>query len=98
MFDNLRKKWKVSGRQFAIILCVFALGGSLTGFIGKKIMNEFQIGKDWLWAVMYLILITLIWPVAVVVVSIPFGQYSFFVNYIRKIGIKLGIIRNNDAS
>lgn len=93
MFEKLQKKWKVNGLQLALILCTFAIGGSATGFVGKKIMNALQIQQDWLWAVVYILLITIIWPMAVLVVSIPFGQFRFFVNYIRKLGSKLGLVK-----
>jgi len=91
MFERLQKKWKVNGLQLALILCTFTIGGSLTGFAGKKIMNALSVQQDWLWAVMYILLMTIIWPMAVLIVSIPFGQYSFFIKYIRKIGAKMGI-------
>lgn len=89
--EGLQKKWKVSGWQLALILCTFAIGGSLTGFIAKKIMNQLGINEDWLWAVLYILFITIIWPLAVLLISIPFGQFPFFRRYIRKIGAKLGI-------
>ncbi len=91
MFDRLRKKWNVNGLQLVLILCTFAIGGSLTGFVGKKIMNLLAIQQDWLWAVIYIVLVTIIWPMAVIIVSIPFGQYRFFIRYIRTIGAKMGI-------
>jgi formyltetrahydrofolate-dependent phosphoribosylglycinamide formyltransferase len=91
MFDRLQKKWKVNNLQLVLILCTFAIGGSTTGFVGKKIMNFLSIGQDWLWAVVYILLITIIWPMAVLLVSIPFGQFSFFLKYIRKIGSKMGL-------
>jgi formyltetrahydrofolate-dependent phosphoribosylglycinamide formyltransferase len=91
MFKKLRKKWKVNGLQLALILCTFAIGGSVTGFLGKKIMNLLSIQQDWIWAVVYILLITLIWPLAVLIVSIFFGQFRFFTNYIRKLGSKLGL-------
>ena len=95
MFERLQKKWKVNSLQLALIITVFAIGGSLTGFVGKKIMNALAIQQDWLWAVIYILLITIIWPMAVIVVSIPFGQFPFFIRYIRKIGQKMGIVTNN---
>lgn len=91
MFDGLQKKWKVTGLQLALILFTFAIGGSVTGYAAKKIMNALPIHQDWLWAVIYILLITIIWPLAVIVVSIPFGQFSFFIRYIKKIGAKMGI-------
>jgi hypothetical protein len=93
MFDKLKQKWKVGGLQLALILCTFAIGGSLTGFAGKKIMNVMAIQQDWLWAIIYILLITILWPLMVLLVSIPFGQFSFFLKYIRKIGVKMGIVK-----
>ena len=94
MFDRLQKKWKVKGFQLALILCTFALGGSATGWVGKKIMNLLAIEQDWLWAILYIILITILWPMMVLLISIPFGQFRFFSVYIKKLGSKMGIIKS----
>ena len=94
MFEKLQQKWKVTGLQLVLILCTFAIGGSVTGYVGKKIMNLLDISQDWLWAIVYILLITIIWPLAVIIISIPFGQFSFFRKYIRKIGVKLGIVKS----
>ena len=94
MFEKLRKKWKVNVLQLVLILCTFAIGGSLTGYAAKKIMNLLSIGSDWLWVIIYLLLITIIWPVMVLVISIPFGQFRFFSNYTRKLGEKMGLLRS----
>lgn len=92
MFDGLKKKWKVSGLQLLLILCTFAIGGSATGWVAKKLMNASGIEADWLWAVLYIIIITILWPVMVILISIPFGQFRFFSRYIRRLGGKMGII------
>ena len=97
MFERLQKKWKVGGLQLVFIIATFAIGGSATGFVGKKIMNMLDINQDWLWAIIYILLITIIWPVAVIVVSIPFGQFRFFTNYTKKLGQRLGLIRSNKS-
>lgn len=93
MFDKLKQKWKVSGLELILIICTFAIGGSVTGFAGKKIMNLLAIEQDWLFAIIYILLITIIWPLAVIIVSIPLGQFSFFIKYIRKIGVKMGVVK-----
>ena len=97
MFEGLQKKWKVSGGRLALILCTFAIGGSATGFVAKKIMNALSVQQDWLWAVIYILLITIIWPLMVLIVSIPFGQFSFFTKYIQKIGAKMGIGQSQES-
>jgi formyltetrahydrofolate-dependent phosphoribosylglycinamide formyltransferase len=94
MFDRLRKKWKVGPLQLVLILCTFAIGGSLTGYAGRKIMNVFAINQQWLWIIVYIILITLLWPMAVLLVSILFGQFRFFIAYLKKIGRRMKLVSN----
>jgi hypothetical protein len=91
MFERLQKKWKVNGWQALFILIIFALGGSITGFVGRKLSNLFEI-EIFIWdIVVYFIIVTIIWPLAVIAVSIPFGEFSFFRRYIIRIGNRLFI-------
>lgn len=96
MFDKLKQKWKVGAMQLALILFTFAIGGSLTGFVAKKLMNALSIGQDWLWAVIYILLVTILWPVMVILVSIPFGQFRFFTGYVKKLGQKMGVMKTEN--
>lgn len=96
MFERLKKRWKVSGWQLVLVLCTFATGGTLTAWAGKRILNLLNIQADWLWSVIYILLITLIWPLAVLIVSIPLGQFRFFANYIHKIGVKIGLTKEEE--
>ena len=93
MFEKLRQKWKVNVFQLVLILCTFAIGGSLTGYAAKKIINLLSIESDWLWTIIYILLVTIIWPVMVLIISVPFGQFRFFSNYTRKLGQKIGLIK-----
>lgn len=97
MLAKLQKKWKVTGLQLILIISTFAIGGSSTGFVAKKVMNVLSINEDWLWAIIYILLITIIWPLAVLIVSIPFGQFPFFIRYIRKIGEKMGVVKRRES-
>ncbi|MBS1758685.1 MAG: hypothetical protein JST23_01075 [Bacteroidetes bacterium] len=90
MFEKLQKKWGVSGIRLGLIIATFAIGGSLTGFVAKKIMNLLAINEDWLWGTLYILIVTILWPLGVLIVSIPMGQFSFFKKYIQKIGQKFG--------
>lgn len=89
MFEKLRKKWQVSGWNLFLILSTFALGGSACGRIGTKILNTLPLEKGLLWGLLYILLITLLWPVCVLIISIPLGQYRFFRNYISRIWGKM---------
>jgi hypothetical protein len=89
MFTQLKHKWKVSWLQFTLIFCTFAMGGSLCGYAGRTILNALALDKNIIYYLLYILLITLLWPLAVIVVSIPLGQFSFFKNYIKKIGKRI---------
>jgi len=39
MFEKLQQKWKVGPFQIVLIMACFALGGSLTGYSAKRIMD-----------------------------------------------------------
>jgi formyltetrahydrofolate-dependent phosphoribosylglycinamide formyltransferase len=97
MFQRLQQKWKVDAAQLMLIFFTFAIGGSITGYAGRKLLNVFAIEERWLWIVIYLLLICLLWPLAVLLVSIPFGQFSFFLKYIRKIGKRMGMVRSLES-
>ena len=89
MFERLQKKWKVSPGRLLLILIVFALGGSATGYLGKKVMGLLDIGSLWLYVPIYIIIVTIIWPLMVIVVSIPFGQFNFFRLYLAKMARRM---------
>lgn len=98
MFGRLQQKWKVSGVQLTLILCTFALGGSLCGFFTREILGLLAIEQPFLYGTLYFIILTLLWPLCVLLISIPLGQFRFFRNYLRKMGRKLGLGSTATAS
>ena len=98
MFEKLQTKWKVNGWQLTIILITFALGGSACGFLGKKIMNLTGLEKGFFWFVLYIVILTIIWPLCVLLISIPMGQFNFFKKYIAKILSRFGGKKKNNHS
>lgn len=98
MLERLQKKWKVKGGQLLLILITFAVGGSLTGYAGRKLMNIFDINQKWLWVIVYIIVITILWPVAVLLISVFTGQFRFFFRYIKKIGARMGIVSSQQSA
>lgn len=85
MLKKLQQRWKVTGLNLALILITFATGGSLCGFAGRKILLLSGLEKGLLWAIVYIIIVTLLWPVCVLIISIPLGQFSFFKKYLERI-------------
>ncbi len=89
MFDKLKARWKVNGINLLLIISTFALGGSLCGYAGRRILLLTGLEKGFAWIVLYILLITLLWPLCVLLISIPLGQFRFFRSYIGKIWNKL---------
>ncbi|HEY0678078.1 MAG TPA: phosphoribosylglycinamide formyltransferase [Chitinophagaceae bacterium] len=98
MLERLQKKWKVGAGRLLLILIVFALGGSATGYAGKKLMAITNIETPWLYAPVYIIVVTIIWPLMVMLVSIPFGQFTFFKSYITKLGQRFSRGKNKNEA
>lgn len=93
MLDKLKKKWNVTGVQLVLILCTFAIGGSLDGYISRRIMTLIPLEKSVLWWVVYIIILTLLWPLCVLLISIFFGQFRFFKNYLARVGRRMKLIK-----
>jgi len=85
MFQDLKEKWKVDWLQFTLIISTFAFGGSLCGYAGKKILSAFTIESGLGTVILYILIVCIIWPFSVLLISIPFGQFSFFKDYIQRI-------------
>lgn len=89
MFQKLKNRWGVNSVNLILIITTFALGGSLCGYVGRKILLLTTLDRGIVWIVLYILLITLLWPLCVLLISIPLGQFLFFKKYIHKIGRKL---------
>ena len=85
MLKKLQQHWKVNGINLVMIILTFALGGSLCGWAGRKILLFTNIEKGVVWILLYIILITILWPVCVLLISFPFGQFVFFKKYLSKV-------------
>jgi len=89
MLEKLKARWKVNSINLVLVIATFALGGSLCGYAGRKILLLTNLEKGALWVILYIILVTLLWPLCVLLISIPLGQFTFFKKYILKIASKM---------
>lgn len=85
MFPKLRQRWGVGRGRLLLILLTFALGGSLCGRAAGALLAATGIRSTALYIPLYLVVVTLLWPMAVLLVSVPLGQGPFFVRYLRRI-------------
>lgn len=84
MLNKLQQKWKVSKGRMLLILITFATGGSACGWLGKLILSNIPLEKGVIWFIIYIILVTLLWPICVLTVSLFTGQFLFFKEYLNK--------------
>lgn len=89
MLQQLKHRWKVNTINLILILCTFALGGSLCGYTTRKLLAFTGIEKGMIWVGLYIIILTLLWPLCVLFISIPLGQFTFFKRYLIKVGKRL---------
>ena len=89
MLDKLKQRWKVNDINLVLVICTFALGGSLCGYLGRRLLALTSLEKGIGWVLVYIAVITLLWPVCVLILSIPLGQFSFFKNYLSKVWGKM---------
>jgi hypothetical protein len=89
MLHRLKNKWQVSWLQFTLIFSTFALGGSLCGYLGRQLLSVTNLERGILYFIIYVVLVTILWPFCVLLVSIPFGQLSFFKRYLGRIKEKM---------
>jgi len=83
--NKLQQKWGVGPVQFWLIITTFALGGSLSGYLNKKILNLVFLEKNAAYWLIYPLLLTILWPFSVILVSFATGQFAFFKGYLGRI-------------
>ncbi len=83
--NKLQQKWGVGQVQFWLIMTTFALGGSLSGYLNKQILNLVFLEKNAAYWLIYPLLLTILWPISVIFVSFLTGQFSFFKGYLGRI-------------
>jgi formyltetrahydrofolate-dependent phosphoribosylglycinamide formyltransferase len=89
MFKKLQERWKVNMWNLILIIATFAFGGTTCGKLSGFLLKLWSDDKTFVWWVLYIILVTILWPFCVLLISIPLGQFKFFKNYIQRIAKKM---------
>jgi formyltetrahydrofolate-dependent phosphoribosylglycinamide formyltransferase len=88
MFKQLKRKWQVSTKQFILIICVFAITGTITAYLSRTISSwaGFDETTWWVWKVLLSLIVLIFgYQVIILLVGYLFGQFAFFWNYEKKI-------------
>ena len=91
MFQRLKQRWKVNGLQLFLILCVFAITGTTTAYLTRQVTYWLDLTSSsaWFW-VLKVVMLVFGYQVLILLFAIPFGQFSFFWNYEKKIWRRMG--------
>lgn len=92
MLNRLKKHWDVNSKYLILILCTFAITGTITAWLGKKVAGWLfldQYGFAW-WSSKVLVLI-FGYQVIILIVGFCFGMFPFFWRYEKKILRRFGV-------
>lgn len=96
MFEKLKQRWKVNSVDLILILCVFAITGTSTAYISKVVTGWVGLTPEsplWQRAGLRGLVLIFGYQAILLLVSIPFGQFSFFWNYEKKILRRMGFMK-----
>lgn len=97
MFQRLKQRWKVNGLQLFLILCVFAITGTTTAYLTRQVTYWLDLDSSnaWYW-ILKVGMLVFGYQVLILLFAIPFGQFSFFWNYEKKIWRRVGFGKKAD--
>jgi len=84
----LKEKWNIqSNAQFWIIMLVFAITGSTSAKITRPILNSIEWVDElptFAYVIIYLFFTILFYQFLLVLFGWLFGEYAFFLNFVKK--------------
>ena len=84
MFNGLKQRWKVGNTQLALILCTFAVTGTLTAYISRAITAWVGLDESSAWSLRILLRLAVLifgYQVIILIVFAFFREFRFFWNY-----------------
>lgn len=91
--NKLKKRWGItSNRQLFIIFIVFGITGTIAAKLAKPLTLLLGISPDyWLFWPLRILIIFPIYQILLVMIGWLFGQYDFFLNFVKKMFRRLVI-------
>lgn len=94
MLNRLKKHWEVQTNGLILILCTFAVTGTVTAWLSKKVAEWLLLdayGLAW-WSSKIIVLI-FGYQVIILIVGFCFGMFPFFWEYEKKILRRFGLMK-----
>ncbi|MEO5646796.1 MAG: DUF6787 family protein [Chitinophagaceae bacterium] len=94
MFKWLRRHWKVNNRDLFLILCTFAITGTLTAYISRQITGWLDMEKyTFYWWALKVFVLVFGYQFIILIVGFCFGQFNFFWQYEKKILRRMRLLK-----
>ena len=99
MLNKLKQHWEVQTKELILILCTFAITGTITAWLSKKIGEWLFLDKYGLsWWISKIVVLIFGYQVIILIVGFCFGMFSFFWKYEKKILARFGFFKNELAN
>lgn len=92
---RLKERWGITSNwRLFIILVVFAITGSLSAKLAKPLTEFVGISSDfWLYWPVRILIILPIYKVILLIVAWVFGEFDFFLKFVKKMLSRMGFKR-----
>lgn len=99
MLNKLKQHWEVQTKELILILCTFAVTGTLTAWLSKKVAEWLFLDKYGLaWWISKIVVLIFGYQVIILIVGFCFGMFSFFWKYEKKILARFGFFKKEFAN
>lgn len=93
--NKLKQRWNIqSNFQLVKILLVFALTGTLSAKLSGPLMDFLGLYRSTthplIYWPLYIILILPVYKVLIIIIGWAFGEYRFFLNFVKKMLARMG--------
>lgn len=98
MLNKLKQHWEVQTRELILILCTFAITGTVTAWLSKKVAEWLFLDKyGFAWWTSKIVMLIFGYQVIILIVGFCFGMFSFFWKYEKKILARFGFFKKEFA-
>lgn len=99
MLNKLKQHWEVQTKELILILCTFAITGTVTAWLSKKVAEWLFLDKYGLsWWISKIVVLIFGYQVIILIVGFCFGMFSFFWKYEKKILARFGFFKKELAN
>ncbi len=98
MLQRLKKHWEVGNKELFLIICTFAITGTFTAWLSKKVAEWLFLEKFGpAWWLSKLLVLVFGYQIIILIVGFTFGMFPFFWKYEKKILGRFGLLRKKKA-